>query len=145
MRVKELMSDRVVTLLMTSTLDLATDIMSMARIRHLPVVDERGGLVGIVSQRDLYRAGISSVLGLTGETQREWLIKIPVHEVMTREVVTVEPEASIVEAMHRLLEGQFGCLPVVENGRLVGLLSETDCLRCFRDMLTAGRFRDLLC
>ena len=145
MKVRELMSERVVTLLMTSTLDLATDIMNMARIRHLPVVDESGRLVGMVSQRDLYRAGISSVLSLTGETQRDWLIKVPVHHVMTRDVVTIGPDASVLEATQRLLDGKFGCLPVVDGGKLVGLLSETDCLRCFRDMLTAGQFRDLLC
>lgn len=145
MRVRELMTDRVVTLLVTSTLDLATDIMHMARVRHLPVVDERGALLGIVSQRDLYRAAISSVLAVTGETQREWLVKVPVHEVMTRDVVTIGPDASVVDAIHRLMDGKFGCLPVVEGGTLVGLLSETDCLRCFRDLLVAGRFRDLLC
>jgi CBS domain-containing membrane protein len=138
------MRSHVVTLQVSSALDVATDIMTMARIRHLPVVDDSGALVGVVSQRDLFRAAISSVLSLGERTQREWLGKVPVHDVMTTEVVTVGPDDSITDAMQRLLEGKFGCLPVVEHGRIVGLLTETDCLRCFRDMLRAGSFTQLL-
>ena len=144
MRVKDLMRSAVVTLHATSTLNVADDIMTMARIRHLPVVDDAGNLVGIVSQRDLFRAAISSVLSVKEGTQREWLGKVPVHAIMTREVVSVGPEETITRAMERLLEGKFGCLPVVEGRRLVGLLTESDCLRCFRDMLKAGKFRNML-
>jgi CBS domain-containing protein len=138
------MRREVVTLHVTSTLDVATDIMRMARIRHLPVVDALGELVGIVSQRDLFRAAISSVLGVTGETQRDWLGTVPVHAIMTRDVVSVGPDESVAQAIERLLAGKFGCLPVIEGRRLVGLLTESDCLACFRDLLSAGAFPDLL-
>jgi CBS domain-containing membrane protein len=138
------MRSQVVTLHVTSTLDVATDIMEMARIRHLPVVDAQGELVGIISQRDLYRAAISSVLAVKEGTQREWLGKVPVHAVMTRAVVSVGPEEGIAKAIERMLARKFGCLPVVEGRRLVGLLTESDCLTCFRDLLRAGNFRGLL-
>ena len=144
MRVRDLMRSQVVTLQLDSSLDIATDIMSMARIRHLPVVDESGELVGMVSQRDLFRAAISSVLGMAAGAQREWLGKVPVGQVMTANVVTVGPDDPVTQAIQRLLDGKFGCLPVVEHGRLVGLLTETDCLRCFRDLLKAGNFKELL-
>jgi CBS-domain-containing membrane protein len=144
MHVKDLMRRQVVTLSVTSTLDIATDIMTMGRIRHLPVVDDGGMLVGIVTQRDLYRAAISSVLRLGEKAEREWLGKVPVFDVMTADVVTVGPEEGIIDALTRLLDRKVGALPVVERGRLVGLLTETDCLRSFRDMLKAGRFTHLL-
>ncbi len=144
MHVKDLMRRQVVTLSSTSTLDIATDIMTMGRIRHLPVVDDAGTLVGIVTQRDLYRAAISSVLRLGEKAEREWLGKVPVFDVMTADVVTVGPEDGIIDALTRLLDRKVGALPVVEHGRLVGLLTETDCLRNFRDMLKTGRFTHLL-
>jgi CBS domain-containing protein len=144
MKVRNLMRIHVVTLGVSDTLDLAEDIMRMGRIRHLPVVEADNRLVGILSQRDLFKASLSSVLGFAQEKEHEWLGKVPVREVMTQEVVTTEPEVGVVEAVDKLIAGKFGCLPVVDNGRLVGLLTETDCLRCFRDLLKAGTFAELL-
>lgn len=144
MRVRDVMRNHVVTLSMLDALDVATDIMSIGRIRHLPVVDRDQSLVGIVSQRDLLRASISSVLGIGEAGQREWLGKVPVVDVMTRAVTTVHPDATISEAVNRLLTAKIGCLPVVDEvGKLVGLVTESDVLRCFNDVLQAGRVTDL--
>jgi CBS domain-containing membrane protein len=144
MKVRNLMRTHVVTLHVADTLDLADDIMRMSRIRHLPVVDVDNRVVGMLSQRDLFRASLSSVLGFAQEKEYEWLGKLSVQEVMTENVTTISPEAGIVEAVDRLVEGKFGCLPVVDSQRLVGLLTETDCLRCLRDLLKMGTFEDLL-
>lgn len=144
MKVKDLMRTKVITLHVADTLDIAEDIMSMARIRHLPVVDADYRLVGILSQRDLFKASISSVLGFAQEKEHQWLGTVPVREVMTKEVITVAPEAGIAEAVDKMVAGKFGCLPVVENGKLVGLLTETDCLRCFGGLLKIGKLQDLL-
>lgn len=134
MQVWQLMSGDVVTLEADATLDLADDLMRLKRIRHLPVV--RGGeLVGIVSQRDLFRAGLSSVLRLRPATDQEWLHRIPVREVMVTDLVTIGPDTDAEEAVARLLDHGIGCLPVVDGGKLVGLLSETDCLRYLRRIL----------
>ncbi len=144
MKVKNLMQSHVVTLNAANSLDVAGDIMRMSRIRHLPVVEADKRLVGLLSQRDLFKASISSVLGFAQEREHEWLGEVSVREVMTEEVTTIEPEAGVVEAVDKMIAGKFGCLPVVEEGKLVGLITETDCLRCFRDLLKMGTFGDLL-
>jgi CBS domain-containing protein len=138
------MRTHVVTLSIFDALDVATDIMSMGGIRHLPVVNREQELVGIVSQRDLLKASISSVLGIREANQREWMGKVPVIDVMSRTVTTIDPDAGISDAISRLITGKIGCLPVVEDGKLAGLITETDLLRCFGDLLQSGRFRDLL-
>jgi CBS domain-containing membrane protein len=144
MRVQDLMRSHVVTLRMDESLDVATDIMNMGRIRHLPVVRSENQLVGIVTQRDLFKAGISSVLDLGNSRQKEWLGKVPVVHVMSRNVTTIGPTASVSEALQVLIEHKYGCLPVVKHGKLVGLITETDFLRCFGDLLKAGKFKDQL-
>jgi len=85
--------------------------------------------VGIVSQRDLYRAAESCMLQLRRSREREWLASIPVRAVMTTNVITMAPDDTIHDAVELMLRHRIGCVPVVEHGKLVGLVSETDCLR----------------
>jgi CBS domain-containing protein len=145
MKVKDLMRTHVVTLHSMDMLGVAEDIMNMGRIRHLPVVDADNRVVGIVTQRDLYRAAISSVLGFDREKEHEWLGKVKVQDVMTRTVTMIGSEAGVVEAVDKMVTEKIGSLPVVnEQGKLVGLLTETDCLRCFRDLLKMGTFKEWL-
>lgn len=145
MKVKDIMRTNVVSLRNADTLGVAEDIMNMGRIRHLPVVDEENRVVGIVSQRDLFRATISSVLGFDRSKEHEWMGRIKVQDVMTKQVTLVDPEAGMSEAVDKFVTDKIGCLPVVnEQGTLVGLLTETDCLRCFRDLLKMGTFKELL-
>ena len=143
MYVRDLMHTEVVTLEATDTLDLADGIMRLGRIRHLPVVSgER--VVGIVSQRDLFRAAVSSLLQLHGEAEREWLASIPVKAVMTPHVLTVGPSVSLRAAVQIMLDKKVGCLPVVEDGKLVGLLSESDCLLHLAHLLEIADEKDAL-
>jgi CBS domain-containing protein len=145
MKVKDVMRRSVVTLSVDDNLSVAEDVMTMGRIRHLPVVDGRKRVVGIVTQRDLYKAAISSVLGFTTAKEHEWLGKIKVRDAMTKKVVTIDLEAGITDAVDKMLSKKFGCLPVTDkDGGLAGLLTESDCLRCFRDLLKAGSFKELL-
>jgi len=134
MFVRDLMQTEVVTLEVGDTLDLADDIMRLGRIRHMPVTTH-GQLVGILSQRDLFRAAISSALQLRPAAEREWLAKIHVREVMTTKVFTVEPDEPIHNAVTHMIEKRVGCLPVVQHSKLVGLLSESDCLRFLARLL----------
>jgi CBS domain-containing protein len=134
MYVRDLMETEVVTLNAADTLDLADDIMRLGRIRHMPITAQ-GKLVGILSQRDLFRAAISSALQLRPAAEREWLAKIPVREVMTTTVFTVSPTATVHEAVKLMLDKRIGCLPVVEDDKLAGLLSETDCMRYLARLL----------
>jgi CBS domain-containing protein len=135
MRVRELMQKDVVTVDAAAHLDVAEELMRMDRIRHLPVVSD-GRLVGLVSQRDLFRAALSSAIARSPQDEQRWLARIPVRQAMTREVLSAHPDADLGHAVEMMLRERVGCLPVVEEGRLVGLLSETDCLRCLAGLLT---------
>jgi CBS domain-containing protein len=110
-------------------LDFADDVMSLGRIRHLPVLDG-GLLVGLVSQRDLLASSLSRVLEFEPSHRRSFLKAIEVAEVMSRSVISVEPETTTHEAARLMIRHRIGCLPVVdESGAPIGLLTETDLLR----------------
>jgi len=145
MKVKDVMRNSVVTLNEGDSMSVADDVMSMGRIRHLPVINSQRHIVGIVTQRDLYKAAISSVLGFKKTKEHEWLGKIKVADVMTKTVTSIDSEDGVIEAVNKMLEKKFGCLPVTDKeGCLVGLLTESDCLRCFRDLMKMGTFKEIL-
>jgi CBS domain-containing protein len=130
MKVKDIMTTDVATLGLNEELSVADDIMKLGRIRHLPVVDE-GRLVGIISQRDLFKASLASAMGFGEKAKREFMKTVVVKEVMVSEVFTISPEADIEEAGKVMLEKKMGCLPVIEGDNLVGLITETDILRYY--------------
>lgn len=134
MHVRDLMQRDVATLDVGDTLDLADDVMRLGRIRHFPVVSD-GTVVGVLSQRDLYHAAASSVLELQYGTARAWLARVSVKRAMSRALHAIGPNRPLREAVTVMLRERIGCLPVVEDGKLVGLLSETDCLRHLSDLL----------
>ncbi len=140
MLVRDLMTPEVLTLDASDNLDLADDLMRLGRIRHMPIVSQRR-LVGILSQRDLFRAAISSVLQFRTSTEREWLAKISVREAMTTRVFTVAPTTPVRDAVEMMVEKRIGCLPVVRDGALVGLLSESDCLRYLARVLDSSQVK----
>ena len=127
LKVRDVMTADPTTLKRNDKLALADDIMRLGRVRHLPVLDDDGQkLVGIVTQRDLFRDALAQALGYGKPAQRKVLDSLAVKDVMATAVVTVRPDASLVYAARLLTERKIGCLPVVENGRLVGILTEGD-------------------
>lgn len=128
MTVKEIMMKGAVTLGCEDTLDLADDIMNLGRIRHLPVLD-RGRVVGVISQRDLFRSALVKLLGMKSGEQRALFRSFRVSDIMSRPVVTISPEATVKEAARTMVEKKIGCLPVVEGEEFAGLVTETDILR----------------
>jgi CBS domain-containing protein len=128
MKVRELMTRDVVTIGRNDTLAAADELMKTKRFRHLPVMEERR-LAGMLSERDLFQAALSTAMNFGQKAQMEFLKTIRVKEVMTDEVVTIGPEADVQEAARLLLERRIGSLPVMEGGKLVGILSETDLLK----------------
>ena len=124
------MTTELVALNVDEELSLASDIMNLARIRHLPVLDGEQ-LVGIISQRDLFKASLASVMGYDYAETRDHLKTVTIREAMVKEVITVEPDAEIKEAGLIMLERKIGCLPVVQQDRLVGMVTETDILGYF--------------
>lgn len=128
--VREVMMKGPVTLEADDVLDLADDIMELGRIRHLPIL-ERGRVVGVLSQRDLFHSALVKVLGFKHREKKDLMRAVQVRDVMSRPVVTVSPEAPVKEAARLMTEKKIGCLPVVEGESLVGLVTETDILSYF--------------
>jgi CBS domain-containing protein len=125
------MSTEVITVDLDESLRLAEDIMEMGRIRHLPVMKD-DKLVGIVSQRDLFRSSLSTLLRHDRSDVDLFEESVNMKEIMTDKVVTVSQDLSLKEAAALMLTKKIGCMPVVdEEGRLLGLITETDVLRCF--------------
>ena len=125
MQVKELMTVDVVTVGRNDELSVADDIMKMKRVRHLPVLEE-GRLVGVLSQRDLFLAALSTAMGFGQKASQEFLKTVPVKEVMTGDLITIAPSDDDTTAAHLMTDHKIGCLPVVDGGKLVGLLTESD-------------------
>ena len=99
LKVRDVMSADPTTLKRNDKLTLADDIMLLGRIRHLPVVDDDGQrLVGIVSQRDLFRSALAQALGYGKHAQRKILETLSVKDVMTNDVVTARPDTPLIEA-----------------------------------------------
>ncbi len=126
--VREIMMASPVTLAPGDTLDLANDIMSLGRIRHIPIVEDNR-IAGILSQRDLFGAAVGIVLGLKGKEQKDLLKGFRIKEVMRHPVITISPDASVKKAAQLMAERKIGCLPVVEGDNLVGLVTLTNILR----------------
>lgn len=135
MKVRELMQTSVATVRASETLTAVDDLMKTGWVRHLPVVDAVDRVVGIITQRDVLKASLSSMADAAPIEQQRWLEQMRVREVMTKKPVSIGVEADLVEAVDKLLVGKFGCLPVVEEGKLVGLLTETDLLRYLQTLL----------
>ncbi len=98
--------------------DFAASLMDWRHIRHVPVEDDRGRLVGLISHRALLR--------LVARPQEDRQRAVPVREIMSRDPVTATPETSTVEAIQLMRRHRVGCLPVVRDGKLVGIISERD-------------------
>jgi CBS domain-containing membrane protein len=126
-KVKDLMSVDLITLQADESLDLANEVMRLGRVRHLPVI-AGGELVGLVTHRDLLKAQVSALAGLSREETSELEQRIPVASIMIRDVVALAPEASALQAAKLMVQRKIGCIPVVDHGKLVGIVTEADFL-----------------
>jgi len=130
MRVKEWMSASPTTAGPKTSVSEARELMRRKVIRHL-LVTEGERLAGIVTDRDIRLNLPSPATSLSVWEINYLLTKLTVGDVMTKAVITVEPERPIEEAARLMLEHRIGALPVVSDGRLGGILTETDLLRAF--------------
>ncbi len=131
--IRDIMTPEVTTLGRNDSLQLVKDIMTLGRVRHFPVVDD-GKVVGVVSQRDLYRASLGSVMKYGEKAQRAFLEGIAVKEVMSDPPITIAPHASVQEAARLMMEKKIGCLLVLEGSKLVGIVTESDMLKLVAEM-----------
>ncbi|HLC43369.1 MAG TPA: CBS domain-containing protein [Methylomirabilota bacterium] len=137
-QVKELMTRSPVTIRWDATIGAAWKLMKDRKIRHIPVLDGDGNLVGILTDRDLrqviFDPSIQEQLGNLGRAFNILTAK----EVMTWGVITVRPESDIKLAARLMHEQKIGGLVVVEDGKVVGILTEVDLLKAFAEMLEEG-------
>jgi len=131
MKVRQIMSDGIVTIEDTRTCHDAVEKMVRHRVRHLPVVTRQGTLCGIVTDRDLRHYLFEpQTLRQVGTVSVEILLKsMPVSRVMSAPVITVNADEPLERAAGVMLEAKLGSLPVMDNGRLAGIVTETDLLR----------------
>jgi acetoin utilization protein AcuB len=111
--------------------------MREEHVRRFPVVDKHGRLIGIVSERDLLHAAPSDATSLSIWEINYLLSKITVDQVMTREVITVTEDTTLEEAARIMADNKIGGLPVIQDGKLVGIITETDLFKIFLEMLGA--------
>lgn len=125
MRVRHIMTSPVVTISADTPVLEAAKVMKEKKIERLPVVDE-GRLVGIVTKDRVLRASPSMATSLSLHEIHYLFAKLTVKEIMQRDIVTVSPEMTVENAVRLAQEKRVGCLPVVEDGRVVGILTTND-------------------
>jgi CBS domain-containing membrane protein len=131
--VRDLMTERVFTLKARDDLEALYDLMDSRRVRHVPIVDNEGELVGLVTDRDLSRTALGAVEELPLSVERDILRRRRIRDIMVTEPDTIEPDAPLADAAEMLLENKVGCLPVVEGLHLVGIITEADFVRDFAE------------
>ncbi len=138
MLVRDRMSPDPVTITTDTSLKEALDLVRSKPFRHLPVLDESGELVGIVTEKSLVYASPTPTTTLSVFEVDYILSRTKVGQIIQGQVVTVEPDLPIEEAARVMIDHQIGCLPVVENGKLVGIISDTDIVRVFVEGMGGG-------
>ena len=133
------MSSPPVTITPDTPFQDALKLMNDHGFRRLPVVNKKGELVGIVSERDLLYASPSPATSLSVWELNYLLSKIHAREVMTEKVITTTPDTPIEDAAHLMADNKIGGLPVVdEHNRVVGVITETDIFKTFVEMFAGG-------
>jgi acetoin utilization protein AcuB len=137
MLVKDWMTKGPLVVSPKTSIEEAIRAMRENRVRHLPVVRDQDTLVGLVTQTDLLQVSPSPATSLSIWEINFLLARMSVRDAMTTQVVVVDKECPLEEAALVMAEHKFGCLPVVEGKRLVGIITETDLFNIFTEQLGA--------
>ena len=134
---RELIKKDLVTIGPETTFVEARKIIQDKGIRHLPVVDKHNNLVGLVADRDIREAGPSDASSLSILENNYLLVRLKVSSFMTPldKLITINPDTPPEEAVQLMHDNKIGCLPVVEDGVLYGIFTETDALSLLVDFL----------
>lgn len=133
MLVEEIMKPNVTTLSQENSIGDAVKIMSANKIRHLPIIDDQGHLIGLVTDRDI-RDATPSIF----ETDQFMnTLQEPLHLIMQKEVITGHPLDLVAEVSAVLYEHRISCLPIIKNKKLVGIVTETDLLHTLVELTGA--------
>jgi acetoin utilization protein AcuB len=136
MFVGERMSHPVIAIPPDTPIIDALNLMRRERIRRAPVVKE-GKMVGIISDKDLLNASPSQATSLSIWEMNYLLSKIKVKDVMTKEVLTVREDTPIEEAARIMADNKIGGLPVMRDGHVIGVITETDLFKIFLELMGA--------
>jgi len=126
--VSDLMSAPVHTITGDRTLSALAELFDRHDVRHVPVIDDEGDVVGLVSDRDVLRNILTDQADVPLSVRAAAMHGTMVESVMTAEVVTLEPNDTTQKAARLMLENKFGCIPVTEGARLVGIITQSDFL-----------------
>ncbi len=137
MLVKERMTLHPLTMEPTASITEVNRYMRENNIRHLPIVDKRDKLAGLVTRETLLQAMPSSVTTLSIWEMNYALNKLKVRDVMVKDVITVEEDVSIEKAARTMAENKIGCLPVMRGEALVGIITDTDMLSTLMELMGA--------
>lgn len=139
MLVKERMTSPAMTVTADTTFQDALKLMRDQKFRRIPVVDQEGKLIGIVSERDLLHASPSPATSLSVWEVNYLLWKLKVADIMTHHVITIAQDAPIEDAANLMVTRKIGGLPVVNSAnQVVGVITETDIFKAFAEMLGSG-------
>jgi len=121
--VNEIMSANVITLKASDSVSSAKELMKNEDIRHLPVVDDNNFPVGIVTQRDIFKAQDSELNGDNHIINEEQVL---LEQIMSRKISYALPDEPLRSAGLKLQKNKYGCLPVMDNDKLVGIITDFD-------------------
>jgi acetoin utilization protein AcuB len=139
MLVKERMTTPAMTITPETSFQDALKMMRDHKFRRIPVVDQDGKLLGIVSERDLLHASPSPATSLSVWEVNYLLWKLKVADIMTHHVITIAQDAPIEDAANLMVTRKIGGLPVVNGAnQIVGVITETDIFKAFAEMLGSG-------
>ncbi|MCU0934636.1 MAG: CBS domain-containing protein [Gammaproteobacteria bacterium] len=127
--VAEVMTKSLLTLPDSASVWEARQLMTDRRIRHIPIVNTDNEFVGILTQRDVLATTVSVLAEVEPAEIQALESAIPVREVMTVEITAVDPETDLREAARYMLDHKLGCLPVVSEKGLVGIITEVDYIK----------------
>lgn len=142
MRVQDIMTTDVLTLESDASLHDAKELMTLNNFRHVPVMNEMV-LIGILSQRDLLRAQSSSLLAQSEESRINYEKSVKLDEVCEKEVVTIHPRATLLEAAKYIRRHRLGCLPVVNGDELLGIITDSDFVNVAINLLEVTMMEDM--
>jgi acetoin utilization protein AcuB len=137
MLVEERMSSPVITVAQDLPIMEALNVMKTNQIRRTPVVDKKGRLVGIISDKDLLDASPSDATSLSVWEINYLLSQITVREIMTKEVMTVTKDTPLEVAARIMADNKIGGIPILDGDDLVGLITETDLFKIFLELMGA--------
>jgi CBS domain-containing membrane protein len=135
LHVKDIMTKDVYVLHANDDLDLVQTLIKSRHTRYIPIVDNKGFFVGLITHRDLLSLIVSRLATMNNNGHESLNCHVPIRKIMQNGIMTADPEMNLFSALSIFLKNPVGCLPVVSKRKLVGILTEADFLRLTYDYL----------